>query len=183
MNLLKDLQKYIKSHHMLALIGIIVLAIVIMQYSKRKGLSLDNMDNNNKQENNQENQQASQVMPSKPMGENEQFASVQGADTQSSLLASCSGQPNMNPEELLPKDENNQWASLNPRGSGNLENINLLKAGWQAGINTVGSSLRNANLQLRSEPPNPQVQVSPWGNSTIEPDLMRVPLEIGSGQQ
>jgi len=54
-----------------------------------------------------------------------------------------------------------------------------LKAGYHYGIDTIGSSLRNANLQIRSEPPNPQVYVGPWQNSTITPDFMRVPLEIG----
>ena len=39
--------------------------------------------------------------------------------------------------------------------------------------------MRNANLQVRSEPPNPQTNVSPWMNTTIEPDLMRAPFEIG----
>ena len=39
--------------------------------------------------------------------------------------------------------------------------------------------LRNANLQLRSEPPNPQLKVSPWSQSTIEPDVNRRPLELG----
>ena len=39
--------------------------------------------------------------------------------------------------------------------------------------------MRNANLQLRSEPPNPQVQVSPWMQATIEPDINRRPLEVG----
>jgi hypothetical protein len=43
--------------------------------------------------------------------------------------------------------------------------------------------LRNANLQIRSEPPNPQMTVGPWNQSTIEPDFMRPPLEIGSGPQ
>ena len=42
-----------------------------------------------------------------------------------------------------------------------------------------GESLRNANRQLRSEPANPQVKVSPWIQSTIEPDTNRKPLEIG----
>jgi len=44
-------------------------------------------------------------------------------------------------------------------------------------VNTVGQSLRNANYQLRSEPPNPQVQVGPWMQTTIEPDLQRRPME------
>lgn len=45
------------------------------------------------------------------------------------------------------------------------------------GVNTTGQSLRNANLQLRSEPSNPQVQVSPWMNTTIDKDLLRRKLE------
>jgi hypothetical protein len=50
------------------------------------------------------------------------------------------------------------------------------------GINTQGSSLRNSNLQIRSEPPNPRMNTnSPWNVSTIESDQYRRPLEIGSG--
>ena len=33
-------------------------------------------------------------------------------------------------------------------GAGDLKNVSLLKAGHHIGINTVGQSLRNANLQL-----------------------------------
>ena len=87
---------------------------------------------------------------------------------------------NYDPSELLPKDVNSQWAQLNPAGNADFKNVNLLKAGHLIGIDTVGSSLRNANLQERSEPPNPTSSVSPWLNTTIEPDLMRLPLEIGS---
>lgn len=85
--------------------------------------------------------------------------------------------------DLLPKDKNSEWAQLNPSGLGELNNINLLKAGWSQGVDTVGQSLRNPNLQLRSEPPIPQRQVGPWNQSTISPDFMRVPLEIGQGPQ
>ena len=51
------------------------------------------------------------------------------------------------------------------------------------GINTVGQSLRNANLQIRSEPANPQVPVSIWLNSTIGPDTNRRDFSIGCKQQ
>jgi hypothetical protein len=74
------------------------------------------------------------------------------------------------------------WAQLNPKGKGELANINLLKAGYHVGINTVGQSLRNANLQIRSEPPNPQLQVGPWNQTTMEPDYTRRALEIGGEQ-
>ena len=85
----------------------------------------------------------------------------------------------MDPSELLPKDNNNSWAQLNPTGVADFKNVNLLTAGHHSGINTVGSSLRNANMQLRSDPPNPQMNTGPWNNTTIEPDQMRRPLELG----
>lgn len=91
----------------------------------------------------------------------------------------CASKAVVDPSELLPKDTNSEWASLNPHGSNPL-NVNLLEANKHIGINTVGSSLRNANLQLRSEPANPRVNVGPWMNSTIEPDTYRRPLEMGN---
>jgi hypothetical protein len=123
------------------------------------------------------------VRPSDPNG-NEVFASATGVQTSMpGVPSSCSNANIQNPAELLPKDTNSQWAQLNPSGKGELANVNLLKAGYHIGIDTVGQSLRNANLQIRSEPPNPQLNVGPWQNSTIEPDFMRPPLEIGSGAQ
>ncbi len=88
-----------------------------------------------------------------------------------------------NPSELLPRsDDKGQWSVSSPNGQGELMNINLLKAGFHSGINTIGSSNRNANLQLRSEPPNPQMYNGPWNNSTITQDAVRRPvLEIGQG--
>ena len=117
-------------------------------------------------------------------GKNEVFASVSGLGTPSvGVPTSCSKQSIQNPSELLPKDTNSEWAQLNPSGKGELANINLLKAGYHIGIDTIGQTLRNANLQIRSEPANPQLYVGPWNLSTIEPDFMRPPLEIGSGPQ
>jgi hypothetical protein len=124
------------------------------------------------------------VRPSEPLGQNEVFASANGVQTSMPGMPSSCSKPNIqNPAELLPKDSNSQWAQLNPSGKGELANINLLKAGYHIGIDTVGQSLRNANLQIRSEPPNPQLSVGPWNQSTIEPDFMRTPLELGAGSQ
>ena len=85
----------------------------------------------------------------------------------------------LTPQELLPADANSTWAQVVPAGQGSVGDQNFLNAGFHVGINTVGQTLRNANLQLRSEPPNPQVKVSPWLQSTIEPDTNRKPMEIG----
>jgi hypothetical protein len=100
----------------------------------------------------------------------------------SSKNNSCLNRDRLTSSDLLPKDAaNSKWAQINPAGSGMLGDQNFLTAGYHVGINTVGQSLRNANLQLRSEPPNPQVAVSPWGISTIEPDVRATAFEIGSG--
>ena len=93
--------------------------------------------------------------------------------------AACFPKEMLTPEELKPQDNSSLWAQVNPDGEGSLKGRSFLQAGHHIGINTVGQTLRNANLQLRSEPPNPQVLVSPWNQTTIEPDTGRKPLEIG----
>jgi hypothetical protein len=97
---------------------------------------------------------------------NGSFAPVNGVPSNGGMPSSCS-KPNMqNPADLLPKDNNSQWAQLNPAGKGEFANTNFLKAGYHIGIDTIGQTLRNANLQIRSEP-----------------DFMRPPLEVGQGVQ
>jgi hypothetical protein len=91
--------------------------------------------------------------------------------------AGCYPREQLMATDLLPSDLNSQWAQVNPQGSGDLQGKNFLSAGALIGVNTIGQSLRNSNLQLRSEIPNPQIQVGPWQQSTIEPDLQRRPLE------
>lgn len=103
--------------------------------------------------------------------ENEHFASGQNQ--------MMTGKQQLTAGELLPNDSSSQWAQVYPTGEGSLKDRNFLQAGYHIGINTVGQTLRNANMQLRSEPPAPQVKVSPWLQSTIEPDLGRKPFEIG----
>jgi hypothetical protein len=92
--------------------------------------------------------------------------------------AGCYPRDQLTPGELLPKDQNSVWAQQNPMGTGSLKGKNFLSAGALIGINTVGQSMRNANYQLRSEPPNPQVPVSVFNNSTIEPDVNRRDFEV-----
>ena len=90
----------------------------------------------------------------------------------------CYPRDQLTPGELLPKDESGVWSQQNPLGPGSLKGKQFLSAGALVGINTVGQSMRNANYQLRSEPPNPQVAVSVFNQSTIEPDINRRNLEI-----
>lgn len=174
MGLLTDLQKTFKSQRLIFIIGLVVAVIALYQYSRNKGAILSGMTNAN----------------ANVVGENADMNELADLNNKEVVplnkeggLPSCASKPVMNPGELLPHDSNSEWAKLNPRASGDFQNVNLLRSGYWNGIDTVGSSLRNANLQVRSEPPNPQNPVSIWNTSTISPDLMRVPLEIGQGGQ
>jgi hypothetical protein len=187
--MLSDLQKVIKAHHFIALVGIVVLAYAIYQYSGRKGTVSSGFGGNQRRgvptAGGPAGAGAGVAQPANPAGQNEEYAKVSGLTTTTYGLppAGAGGAGMTDPADLLPKDVNSQWANLNPAGGADFKQVNLLKAGYHYGINTVGSSLRNANLQERSEPANPTTVVSPWQNTTIEPDLMRVPLEIGCGGQ
>ena len=197
MSVLSNLQKTLKAHHLLALLGLLVLVVAVSQFSERKGLHAEGLANSASTGHSASHgghggetaavqADASAAAPSAaaPSGQNEVYASASGiASPAVGLPPSCVQANATKPGDLLPKDDNSQWGQLNPQGGGGLEHVNLLKAGYHSGIDTVGSVMRNANLQVRSEPPNPTTKVSPWMNTTIEPDLMRVPLEIGCGPQ
>jgi hypothetical protein len=121
---------------------------------------------------------ASAVMPSEPLS-NEQYRPVE-YKTGPKTIKDCYPKDRLTSEDLLPKDAaNSKWAQSNPAGQGDIKDQNFLTAGYLVGVNTQGQTLRNANMQLRSEPPNPQFKVSPWNQSTIEPDTNRRPLELG----
>lgn len=122
--------------------------------------------------------------PSDPKG-NETYNPVGAsapapAGSSAAAAGNCFPRDRLSSDDLLPKDAaNSRWAQMNPAGQGDVKDQNFLTAGYHIGVNTVGQSMRNANLQLRSEPINPQLPVSPWNISTIEPDMNRRPLEIG----
>ena len=85
-----------------------------------------------------------------------------------------------NPNELLPHDANKEWETYNPMTHNNPQSSGLLSAGHHIGLDTVGQTMKNANLQLRSDPVIEKKSIGPWNQSTIEPDMQRVPLEVGS---
>jgi hypothetical protein len=186
--MLKDLQKMMKNlgkNSMFMLFAAVVLGYAVYNYSQGKGLSLSGMENDARQAveagHSAVDGGARNYQPSMPQGENEDYASSSGLNTDTyGLPPSCAKQEVVNPKDLLPRDSNSEFSKLNPSGAGDLSNVSLLKAGHHIGINTVGQSLRNANLQLRSDPPNPKMEVGPWNHSTISGDPYRRPLELGS---
>ena len=196
MGLTKEINRLLKNRQLCMILAVVVfLGVVVYFYNVRKGTHTASMDNSysGEQQTDGEDQYPGETSPSSgalptaamPVGMNSGPGSASGIQTVTAgVPQSCLNQQAANPGDLLPKDHNSAFAAGQPSsGGGELQNINLLKAGQLSGIDTVGGTLRNANLQLRSEPPNPRTQVSPWSNSTIEPDLMRVPLELGCGGQ
>ena len=187
--MLEKLQQYMKSHQVLTVIASLVLIWAIYNYSGSKSMFPEYMSNgsgsgsapNRRSKGTSRNGSGGVPMAVDDSSVYNQLDSVAASSSSSiGLPPNCSGQANINPADLLPKDNNSSW-NLKPMGSGDFLGVNLLSAGHLIGVDTIGSSLRNANLQVRSEPPNPQLQVSPWMNTTIEPDPFRAPLEIGCG--
>lgn len=76
----------------------------------------------------------------------------------------------MSPSMLeKPAQPVEKWNELLPPDA-DLEAQNFLQPQEFVGIDTVASSLRHANYDLRAAPPNPRLNVGPWNNSTIEYD-------------
>jgi len=173
MSFLSDLEKTVRTNHILVIFGAIVLVYAVYTYSDQKFVvpyEPNQADTSGRPRATQQPQQQQQL----PSG-------MDGMTGQGGAPpAGASQLPVANPSDLLPRDSNNQWGSLNPSGSGDLQGQNLLSATFLTGIDTIGNTMKNANLQLRSEPPNPQLNVGPWNQSTFAPDLMRTPLELGS---
>lgn len=189
--MLKDLQKTFKAHHVLLLLGGLVLIYVIYNYSSNKNFYPENYESVNRRNssrNSSSNQNTNSGSGGNPTGANDStfyvdYAPINSTDNGvAGMPSNCSSQNTNSPSDLLPSDNNGGWG-LKPMGSGDFLGVNFLNAGYLIGIDSVGSSLRNANQQVRSEPPNPQLIVSPWNNTTIEPDSFRQPLEVGCGPQ
>lgn len=166
------------------LLATIVLMYLVYDYMKRKNTTNESFEDFEELETNEveadSNEPASvaQHTESRPTPLNA-TSSKKDSVNSDKYPRDCFPKDKLTAEDLLPKDAaNSQWAQVNPAGQGDVKNQNFLTAGYHVGINTTGSTLRNPNLQIRSEPPNPQQKVSPWMQTTIEPDLNRLPLEI-----
>jgi len=82
--------------------------------------------------------------------------------------------------DYLPKEVNKKWWNTDFSVAKNkVNNKNLIPTqNYITGVNTVASSLRLANHDLRARPANPQIVVSPWLNTTVAPDHNTKPLGI-----
>ena len=170
-------------HNAIVIVFVLLISFVIYQYypSIINAMRGENESGKSKKVSDSENNHAFNKkrteLPREPFAD---LSSYEGPASFGSAEApaGCYPRDQLTPSELLPKDMNSIWAEQNPMGPGSLKGKNFLSAGALIGVNTVGQSLRNANLQIRSEPPNPQVPVSIFLQTTIGPDVSHRSLEI-----
>jgi hypothetical protein len=148
--------KKLETSHILAGVAFLVLLWALMNYSNSKSTMGFN---------------SGSTSASAPAGVNDEMPDMAATVPSSSNNELDGPRNSVSANELLPK------AATDGAPSGDLGGMNFLKAGHHVGINTVSSSLRNANYQLRADPPIAKKNVGPWQSSTIDQDLERKPLE------
>ena len=169
------LKKFFTKDRMIIIIIAVVLAMFVLYYSSGKMTMMDNMGDGAAKEEKEENEEKEEMQSSLA----EAVPGVSGV-SEAFTAANYSAKEVANPCDLLPKDENSQWARLNPSVQHAPNTPDLLQAGIHVGLDTVGQTMKNANLQLRSDPVIPKADIGPWNQSTVEPDLIRLPLEVSS---
>jgi len=85
---------------------------------------------------------------------------------------------NYNAKDFLPHEINDEWFQTDfSLAKYQLNDDKLINTErYIIGINTVGQSLKNASYDIRGTIPNPKFVISPWNNSTMEPDFNLKPL-------
>jgi hypothetical protein len=156
----KALKSFFTSKRTVILVVSMILMFGLSSYASSKSYVMDRFEDGNTEEVNLPITQQPVVQESVPTPPN-------------SLLQGVA-----NPSELLPNDSNAEWSSLNPT-SMNGEMPDLLTAGAHIGLDTIGQTMKNANLQLRSDPIIAKADTGPWNQSTIDTDYARTPFELG----
>ena len=85
---------------------------------------------------------------------------------------------NYNSKDYLPQEVNDEWFNTDfSQAKFKMNDDKLINTErYVIGINTVGQSLKNASYDIRGSINVPKYSVSPWNNSTVEPDYNIKPL-------
>lgn len=173
--ILSGFRKFFNRKELVIGVVIVLIGVALVSYSNSKSFSLDNYEGG----------YAAAAAASSSYSQQTQALSVPppvvaGSPSVAKASSGYEMRPVNAPSDLLPSDANSEWAALNPSMNAGAT-PDLLQAGYHIGLDTIGQTLKNANLQLRSDPVIPKADVGPWNQSTYEADLGRVPLEIGYG--
>jgi hypothetical protein len=72
-------------------------------------------------------------------------------------------------EDYLPKEKKDDWFEVMPEAI-SVKNRHLINVTRPVGVNTIGTTLKNPSYDIRGNPPCPKFVVSPWMQSSYEPD-------------
>lgn len=82
-----------------------------------------------------------------------------------------------NAKDFLPKDINNDWFDVDFSMAKNITDNNLINTDkYIIGTSSISSSLKLATHDIRGSIPTKKHAVSPWNNSSVEPDYNIKPL-------
>lgn len=192
----KNLDKHVKDWHILTLLGLLVLGYVLYEYNGKQNLLVSNYQGVTSQRiNPSATPRTNPQQPSVPTNPTVTSTLPTGLDSLQDNLngpAILSQVPNtiqnvptnntgnqqnlLNPQDLLPRDTNSQWAqsqSVSPGiGGMNFLDTKSLNIGMQS------QTLRNANQQLRADPVIP-AGPAPCFQTTITKDDTGVGLQVG----
>lgn len=126
------------------------------------------------------------VVGNSQTGDNDKFLPIDESNGglavfKSQGRATCGSNQNCDPEDLfdvdkyLPQEVNDDWFEVQPEPI-SVKNRHLINITKPIGVNTIGSSLKNASWDIRAEPAAPKMVVSPWLQSSIEPNVNIKPL-------
>lgn len=187
MNDFMKLMKKMTTTHVVSILALLALGYALYQYSDQKSSVMDGMSGSPVSASSSPDrikdfpqpapgkscvdnvpvQGKGPVGATEDFGESPEFASASGLGTSThGLPSSCQRSQVTDPKELMPKGDN-EWSKFN------LSNINLLSVPSHIGVETKGSSLRNANLQFRPDPVIPRSNTGPFLQSTITHDNRR----------
>jgi len=85
---------------------------------------------------------------------------------------------NYSAQDFLPKEINDSWFNTDfSQAKYKMNDDKLINTDrYVIGVNTVGQSLKNASYDIRGAVAVPKFSISPFNNSTIEPDYNIKPL-------
>lgn len=101
---------------------------------------------------------------------NEQLKEIQYANYVPGKKTKLRDVDKFNADSLLPKEKNKDWFD-DPYEATTVKNTHLINIYRPIGVNTIQTTLKNANRQLRADPIVPKISgISPFLNSSVEPD-------------
>lgn len=151
------------------LAGVAVLMLLWSVWHKRSGPSpMSSWDWDSEDEDDQENEADSdaEYADDEELDGGDQIDGAEGFDN--ALLSTSA--------RALPKPAaggSQDWSKFAPKALGAQ---NFLTGSQLIGINTQGSSRKNASRDLRGDPIIPKRVIAPWMESSIDPDLHHKPL-------